>query len=80
MFVPIHHLHHRTKGGPGRNPQVKPAALAAIAALAAAGGLVTALTKEATHGDRLAGAIIIASVATIAGFLLARGIGRQGKI
>jgi hypothetical protein len=77
MFVPIHDLHKRTGG---RNPQVKPGALAAVAAVAAAGGIVTALTKEATHGDWPAGAIIIVAVATIGGFLLARGIGRQGKI
>jgi hypothetical protein len=80
MFVPIHHLHHRAKGGGGRNPQLNPKAVAGVAALAAAGGIVTAITKEATHGDRAAGAIIIVAVAAIAGFLFARGIGKQGKI
>jgi predicted membrane-bound spermidine synthase len=76
----IGHIHNRRMAGGGRNPQVKPKALAAVAAVAASGGIVTALTKEATHGDHLAGAIIIVVVAMIAGFLLARGIGRQGKI
>jgi hypothetical protein len=31
-------------------------------------------------GDRVAGAIIIVAIAAIAGFLVARVIGRQGKI
>ena len=80
MFVPIHHVPHRKKGDAGKGPQLKPAALAAVAAIAAVTGLVTALIKEATHGDRVAGAIIIVAVSAVAGFVLARTIGRQGRI
>ena len=81
MFVPIHHIHQARKAGTaGRNPQIKPGALAGVAAAAALSGLVTALTKEATHGDIAAGAVIIVLISALAGYLLARGIGRQGKI
>jgi hypothetical protein len=79
MFVPIH-VPRGGKSASGRNPQLKPAALAAVAAVAAATGIVSSLVKEATHGGRVAGAIAIVAIATVAGFLLARGIGRQGKV
>jgi len=79
MFLPIHHLHHRAKGT-GRNPQLKPAAVAAVAGAAAVTGLAHSLVKEATRGGFVAGAIVIVALAATAGFLLARGIGKQGKI
>ena len=79
MFVPIH-VPRGGKPTTGKNPQLKPAALAAVAGIAAATGIVSSLVKEATHGGRVAGAIIVVAIATVAGFLLARGIGRQGKV
>ncbi len=78
MFVPIHRSTPRVASG--KNPQLKPAALAAVAGIAAATGLVSSLVKEATHGGRVAGATLIVALAAVTGFLVARGIGRQGKI
>jgi hypothetical protein len=83
MFVPHVVVHNAMKKRCGGKPP-SPATARAAGLSAAIGGttiaLVQGLTKGHVHGGPIVFGVVVVLLAALVGFLVARGIGRQGKI
>ena len=87
MFIPpvVHHPRGRSRRAQRPQPPNAARVLGAIAAIAATGmgALVTAVLQDGGQndtGDRTAIAILVVAAAVVGGFILARVIGRRGRI
>jgi hypothetical protein len=81
MFVPHVNVPSR-HGGPGRRPGGRRPAAAIVGSVAAtaAGAVVASGLHGHVHGGPMVAGLLLAAVAVVGGFVLARVIGRSGRV
>jgi hypothetical protein len=81
MFVPIHHIAHGRKSKGCESRGSRPAAAIAAALCAATAGLASSMSHGIRpHGGLATLSVVLVTIAVVGGFVLARVIGKQGRI